>query len=137
MKENVFIKDAKKSIDITNISMADDIFSEAKAQKNKENFLDTIKKCPICGVDKYEDFRDHVQEHHFGASSWTAETFIENKINEIRRGFKAIRAFHYWLQIQGRRKAPNEREKKRYIELWNELNELKKLADESFSTNDI
>ena len=39
--------------------------------------------------------------------------------------------------IQGRRKAPNEREKKRYIELWNELNELKKLADESFSTNDI
>ena len=112
MKENVFIKDAKKSIDITNISMADDIFSEAKAQKNKENFLDTIKKCPICGVDKYEDFRDHVQERHFGASSWTAETFIENKINEIRRGFKVIRAFHYWLQIKAEEKPQMKGKKK-------------------------
>ncbi len=133
MRRNAFAQNTQNVIDATNISMTDNIFSVSLPKKNEREFLDTVKKCPLCGANNFKDFRDHAQEGHPKTKSSTVEKYIGHQIDLMREYFATIRALHFILQIQGRRFRPTQEEKDSYVNL---MSELRTLCEDSFNNKD-
>ena len=133
MRQNDFLQNPKKVIETKNISMTDNIFLLSQPEKNEKTFLNGVKECPMCGVNSFQDFRDHIQERHQYASPLTIEGYIENEINQMRPRFDSIRALQYMLMVQGTKGVtPKEKEKYAYL-----INELKNLVEVSFNNTDV
>ena len=135
MRQNHFPQNPKKVIETKNISMTDDIFLLSQPEKNEKTFLNGVKKCPICNVNTFQDFRDHVQERHQKTSPLTIEKYIENEINQMRPRFDSIRALHHMLMVQGSNGVtitPKEKQKYAYL-----INELRNLVEISFNNTDV
>ena len=132
MSQNDCPQNPEKVIDTKNISMTDDIFLLSQPENNVKTFLNGVKKCPLCDVDSFQDFRDHIQEIHQNASPFYIEGFIEKEIIQMIPHFRSIRALHYMLLVQGTKSVtPKEKEKYTYL-----INGLRNLVADAFNNTD-